>query len=944
MAGIVRNPKRPRYQSNQRFDVVDADVQSRASREFVSALSRAMLSTPRATAATAVGTIISGFSLTLNPTGAGDGKVRINTEAAIGLDADGGLLVKPSGTTMDITIPAGQHQVYVYYQETETDNAKRRFIPAVAPYVEFTRAINTALQGTINAYVRAGGIGTAIAEDNVNGVTVPLLLVGIVTNTAGAITCTGYNATTAPNGSDITNRVSAAVAPSTPPTVNTRNGSLQTVQDVLAAALHSIGQTAWKGSDFLTPSASNNYGAYNTPAGGVDKAFRQALGYVTIGNGTTVFGDFNTSDYPTSSKNLLDAAIASLPTPGGRIVIKRGVALSDFDGAVVTLPASKTVEIVGDHSDVPGSGAQLVFIAAENLTAVSTGKLILRNLRIDHAASAVVLGGPVECYDCFFNNTATSDGGAALTGTNVADLVVQDCTFKTAFSVSSTTNAAAVRVTGTGNRIRLNRVTMSITGSKGHGVVLVSDVRRDVLLTNITVTDSNPATYSSGTSIIKISSTDNVTEIRNRRIENVRVAAAAVDNVIEIGNTGHLTVANCEFDSVGVDRTDIYADTTTNVGPILITGCAFRGGSGIYLNSTLETLTVERCTFDGVGAVLFAGSSTNAQGTLIVRDCDISDVDSTGFGGGGVIAFSGNTMDRAIVEGCTFERITVDDVSTAYIVLASSDTLQYAEFSNNRIKQFQNIAYGGASTNIPRIFGIASDFVSSAVVVKDNHATLIRNATSGSAHKAAVFLWLDSFDQSTDTTIIWSRVVVTNNVVGDGSSFCSFMRSTNMYASITQIHDNQHTILWDTTASKPQYSTSLFYQASWPNTATTMRQISIDGNSSHIGNSSNDTIGSAWIFMQPDSNALDVHVINTYQFSNNQISTNQSGQVFTQAVACGQTLHNLTVFGNTAARNTTSGTAWFHTAFTGTVTRGTPSNNPGVGVAWGSNNLIHSQV
>ena len=932
MAGIVINSKRARYQSNQRFDVGDADVTSRASRNFISALSRALLSTPRATAAAAVGTIISGFSLTLNPTGGADNKVRINTETAVGLDADGGLLIKPAGTTIDTTIPAGQNQLYVYYQETETDNAKRRFIPAASPYTEVTKAINTTLQGTINTYVRAGGIGTVVAEDNVNGVTVPLLLVGIVTNTAGAITCTGYNATTAPNGSDITNRVSVAVPPSTAPTLNTHNGSLQTVQDVIAAALHSVGQAMWKGSDFLTPAAGNNYGAYNLPAGGADKAFRQALGYVTIGNGTTVFGDFNTSDYA-NSKQLLDAAVASLPTTGGRIVIKRGVVLTGFAASVVTLPASKTVEILGDHDDVPASGAQLVFVASENLTCSATGKLILRNLRINHVGNAVVLGGVVTIQNVVFNNTSTADVGAALGGANVADLDTEDVTFTTNLT-GTTNNAMGLRISGTARRVRLLRTVGTTVTAFAGGLISIADVREDVVIQD-TTWDTIAAAVGATARVITLSSTDNTTNIGNRRIKGF-YCGTATSVGLSIGNTGHLTVEDYEY--YGVDKQ--IDDTFAGAGPLRFTRWKDAAASlGVNFLGDIPDLIISNCEFRGVAAHSIGTVTTGVLGTIVVRDCF--------FGGSAgsahMLAIRGNTISDVTVSGCTFKALStvlLNNLTPAVAVYASGATASVGVvcYVNNYIEDFENIAHGVVNANVPSFFGVLANYAAH-VVCQGNTARKMRSGSSGSAHKACNFLFCSSKDGATDAGLVWGALTLTNNVVGDQESFISMLYTTHMFFDVCRIADNTHVTQWNTAAGKPQFATGLFAFTDWPVLGVIVRIVSIANNTSYISNVSNDTVTSAWCSTSTTPSTL---TVNSWSMVGNNITMGSAAlQVFTLGVISDQLIHDLTIFGNTAARNEgATATAWFKVSLAGAVTRSNPAL-PGAGNAFTLNNLVH---
>jgi len=309
MAGSIVNPKRPRYQVNERFDTVDADAQSRAPREQSKAVMRAFSSAPRNTSGnpSTIGMIITGFELTLNPINGTDGKVRVGSGVGVALDADGGVIIKPQGVTFDVTIPTGTFQLYAYYTEDAVDNAKRRFISVTSPFVESTIAINTSFQGSCLVTAISGNAASVVPEAVVNGATTPLCCIGIVTNSGtGAITCVGYDSVNAPNGTDIAGRLSVPELTSSPPLTPFVNGSIRSVTEMLKHLAYTVGQLAWKGSNQTPPTFANNRGAYSFPLAGIDPAYRNLPGYVTIGNGTTTFGDFDASSFA-NAKLLLDA-------------------------------------------------------------------------------------------------------------------------------------------------------------------------------------------------------------------------------------------------------------------------------------------------------------------------------------------------------------------------------------------------------------------------------------------------------------------------------------------------------------------------------------------------------------------------------------------------------------------------------------------------------------
>lgn len=272
--GDVINPKRLRMQPNERLDSGDVDAASVSAREHIDAYARAIEAVPRNVgASTPTGFIFQGFGLTLNPTAPSDSKVRIGSPLGVAFDSNGRMLIKESGVQVDLTLPSGNSQIYAYFVETASDVTVRRTISVSAPFGEGPTTIATRLQSGVGFFTRAGDQTSIVASDVVNGATTPLCFLGVANTSAGVVTMTGYDATTAPNGSFVTNRVTSVVAPSSAPTANTNNGSIATMHGLVNAALWMVGQAIWKGSKNLTPSAANNFGAYVPPTVGLDGLF-----------------------------------------------------------------------------------------------------------------------------------------------------------------------------------------------------------------------------------------------------------------------------------------------------------------------------------------------------------------------------------------------------------------------------------------------------------------------------------------------------------------------------------------------------------------------------------------------------------------------------------------------------------------------------------------------
>ena len=809
MAGDITQPKRPRYESNERFDTVDANASSSAVRAFDDAQNRALLATPRNTVATPTGLIVTGLSLTPNPTAAFDGLVRINAELGVALDADGRTIIKPAGPTIDAAIPIGTFQIYIYYVDNQTDNSKRRFLPAAPPFVEFTQAIDTAFQGGINVFLRAGGIGTTVAEDTVGGATIPLCLIGIATNPgAGNILITGWGPA-APNGTDITNRLSTVVPPALVPATNTVNGSPRTLHDLITAVLYTAGQTAWLGSDFLTPTAANNYGAYSAPAGGADKAFRQALGWVTIGNGTTVIGDFNTSDYANSNL-LLTAAFASLPAGGGVIVLKRGVTLTNFGGVSCAFPA-KSVEIIGDHTTVPSTLPHITFGATEGFTCSGGGSVILRNLHIRYSGPAAVqlTTSPFKAYNLYMENVSIG-GGPAFNGINVSDLTLEDIYLTTVLTAASS-SGQLLQIIGTAHRVRTRRlryVTDTSVFFNGR-MIYIGDVRSDVSLEDTTY---EPTVNSvGGGSIVFIDSTDNATigEIENRTINGLYLKGDYGAPVLYLGDgLGHLTaedISNFEYThSAGL----VFANSTFAApGPMrfrrLFTG---KQSNGLIIGGTQSDLIVEDSRFFGI--LQQFGDSTMSQGIIVIRNNYFSPGTALfGLQGNQVV---GSFIDTVLIEGNHFEKsrnfLITETIGDCFqVTTGTAGSIESVTFRNNKVNHHRfNASYTIAVR--PNCFVVRTNYAGS-VLFTGNEGYHLMQTFAGGAKRGAYFFKCTSGNGTSNATVQWGQIIVQDNVIG-AESYASLYINVFICPEVITVKGNTVETIWDTTVGTPLIPTS----------------------------------------------------------------------------------------------------------------------------------------
>src|SRR5258708_37956792 len=107
--GDISNPKRPEYQANERFDTADAEVGSQASRNYLDAATRGLLSSNRAAGGSGpTGLLTQGFGLTLNPRNPTHGLAQVTSPLRAALAAHG-RRVHNAGCTTTNTTPPTRH-------------------------------------------------------------------------------------------------------------------------------------------------------------------------------------------------------------------------------------------------------------------------------------------------------------------------------------------------------------------------------------------------------------------------------------------------------------------------------------------------------------------------------------------------------------------------------------------------------------------------------------------------------------------------------------------------------------------------------------------------------------------------------------------------------------------------------------------------------------------
>lgn len=921
---------RPRGESNMRLDLVDYAAMAIASQYAIEAAVRSLLSSPKAVAGVATGERWSG-SMTANPTGVSDGLFRLDSDVFVGVDANGGMAVKPNGTAVSIAVPGGgaNYQVYAYVADVSEDTQVRRFLPATAPFNEFAAAINVALRQTVGLFVRAGSLGSVVAEDVVAGVTRPLLFLGIASNTAGVVTFTPG-----------TNTLETVRAPATVPATDsgtttvktTVTGAGSTLRDLLNAALYALGNAMFKGSDFITPADANNWGAYSTAllSGGVDKAYRQAVGFVTIGNGTTIFGDFNTNAYA-NAKLCLDAALASLPAAGGVIHLKRGVTLSGFGGSTVTLP-NKNVVIQGD---AVGLSTQITFVAGEFLIC-GLGTCVFRNLNVSFVTNVISLvAGQAEIRDCIFSKTLGADAGAAITGTNIDSVIVENVQLYTALN-AITNNAMGVRISGTASRVRISgfdHIFNSITNGDC-GTISIADVRDNVLIENVTTRDPGGTSIVGGSTAacVTVSSTDNATQIRSRIIRNVTTQASAVRG-IDIGNCGWLTIDDCVLTS-----TVAFALRTGNFttgGRVLVRGCRI---ATMNMASAFSDLRFDSCEF---GSIALIGDAAQAQGIISFTHCKFTNPNTVNQ----ALSITGTTIDSILIANCTFTNYGSTTVADFGMVkIRAGTSVQLVSIVDNTINGFQNVAYAGAdATSSPRMFEV--DVAQAGVInCTGNVAYNIMSTSTGNTRKGAYLLDVDYEDRAGNAAFSIGEINCSNNCLGRNvfgattaaQDYVMLMKLARSRPQTINILGNMLTTIWNEVAGTSQLNHIVWIT---PVTLTTsLCNLNIAQNSFRILANASATIDVELVLVDVS------FTLEQLTFIGNMISLVNEGWNLASAWGLRVTMAivNLNVLGNACnVQGSVAATAKFETRLTGGVTRNnTGGAIPGAGVAWANNTLI----
>lgn len=748
MAGDVRQRKRLAFFSNERFDQDLADLLSSSALETLKLACKTLFASTFSTAGVATGFIFTGGSVTANPVNPTDGQVRLNSELFVALDADDGLLVKPNGTTITINIPAGgmDYQVYAFVIEIGAELQVRQFITSTPPYTEVSQATDTMLFGQVGLYVRQGSLGSVLAEDAINGATIPLVFLGIASNTTGTVTFdkTGQ-----------LNHLTSAIAPQTPPANGSSNGASKTFTDQLRALLYMLGRDRWKGSlnrPFNVLSAANNFGAYSEPPFGIDYGIRKVPGVVTIGNGSSIFGDYDLSNFM-SPDLCLQAAFIGLPPYGGVVMIKENVQI--VLAGDVSVHSTMDVVLQGDGGKYP----QLVTGAYKITFDGSGSRLTFQNLRITASGVVVDTSGPTpgdnnyfSAVDCVFSSASISTAmiTPGMNSTAFTKMNLTRCLFDAQAPADSATTVAFIDDNGIPcSEIQVTDCTFRLTV---HTEIMVklATVIRNVRFTNCNfLFDQDIIAGATGCGLYLNSAGG--ADISGRVVQGCSFAGTLTDagitamNGVQLNSAGDFTFTNCSFrranfqaifpvgkhiftdcrfestafavDGPAYDYTDAtitgcifnltnVAITTRSASRVVYTACHFLRSltSGILADINVvefvNGVSFNDCTF-------YQNTNESSSGSLRIKTSSGSgsyitglSIDDCTFTGGG------NTTSDNIVLGLSVETYTLD-----------------MRLRGCRFNDMQNVAYSSAANTLSqggfRVIGLRA-FDTRGLLIKDN--------------------------------------------------------------------------------------------------------------------------------------------------------------------------------------------------------------------------------
>lgn len=309
---------------------------------------------------------------------------------------------------------------------------------------------------------------------------------------------------------------------------------------------------------------------------------------VSVGNGTTSFGDFN-STQTGSAQAALTAAIAALPSDGGIVYVKAGTY-----SVTTTVTVNKPVVMIGD-----GIGSTIIrTTAAVPALTVNTGGgfFCIENLSLEATSTVVALdfnntvAMRVSAKNCIIHGVTCSSTG------DLSKSKFELCDFSAAATLTS-----GIAFSGELNDVVFDRCNFAssaaIAGARG--------VSLEANSTNVTFKECTIASNSSGTSIVTLDgATANTIEFNN-----CLFSGAGSNNVFGSVAAGsqHIRLINCK--STATNGLGTFLETSK----LQIRGCYIEFGSNqVGINVNGREILIDGCVFKQTANAAGAGGKAIA--------------------------------------------------------------------------------------------------------------------------------------------------------------------------------------------------------------------------------------------------------------------------------------------------------------------------------------------
>lgn len=452
---------------------------------------------------------------------------------------------------------------------------------------------------------------------------------------------------------------------------------------------------------------------------------------VSVGDGTTVWGDFNTAQYAGSARDAIQAAHDALPARGGIIFIKGKD--TPYDISTTTVTITKNIIFMGENAklastsalgtELRGNGAiPAITVNADctvefynlkisrNAGSTSTAALVLNNftvtIRAENCHFFGVLQAAGTLYDSHFTNCAFN---TAISGSNnfALNSSLVSCTFDNCTFANQSGDGAAARACYVKAASPCNSIFSNCTFTGSTAATAVFEIQTDN--TNLTL---EKCKFTGGTLLSPpILAGESCIGLRLSGCD----ATTSGNGLIAVGEVSGLFIRDCVTIMNGA-VTGINIGTSSPSNRCEISGCYFTntGGTatsvGININSagyvriTDSTFTnTDYCirlndgnnniTIDNIAVINDAGSGLSAVQAVtpsLVSYVTINNVRITNLGIDSETSCHGISLDNSdhvSITNCKMSGIGRAAIATVTGINFADSTVS-ANVSNNQFETF----------------------------------------------------------------------------------------------------------------------------------------------------------------------------------------------------------------------------------------------------------------